>query len=60
MHKIDHINKAIADDLESGCISFQVYGFPPTNMSFVKEDGGATLQKKKTMRVKRAVEEVES
>lgn len=60
MHKIDHITKAIADDLESGCISFQVYGYPPTNMTFVSEDGGAALQKKKTMKVKKVVEEVES
>lgn len=37
-------------ELKEGSISFQIYAYPPSNVVLPKEDGGAAIKKRMTMR----------
>lgn len=50
VHSIDKITAPIIQELKEGSISFQIYAYPPTNMTMPKDDGGAAIKKRMTMR----------
>jgi hypothetical protein len=49
-HKIDDITKAVVQELKEGSISFMIYAYPPMKTEMPKNDGGAAIKKRMTMR----------
>jgi hypothetical protein len=50
VHKIDDITKAVVQELKEGSISFMIYAYPPMKTKIPKNDGGAAIKKRMTMR----------
>lgn len=62
-HTIGIIDKELARELKNGCISFQVYGYPPSASSHIKKganDGGAKLKRMMTKKKGLADHEAEA
>ena len=40
----------IIQEIKEGSISFQIYAYPPSNVEVPKDDGGAAIKKRMTLR----------
>jgi len=50
VHCIEEVTPTIIQEIKEGSISFQIYAYPPSNVQLPKEDGGAAIKKRMTMR----------